>query len=321
MIFEKQILARYRASAFARYDDTGVARYFGPEDFPGLHAEPVNFSNKAGDRLAGWFYSYGDPKKDRLVVFDHGMGGGHRSYMKEIVMIAQAGYRVFAYDHTGCMASGGASTRGMSGSLADLDEALAYLGETHRIRDREIAVIGHSWGAFAALNISRYHPFLSSVTALSGFLSVPLLVESQFKGLLKPYRGSVMDLERDANPGYADSDAISSLSGSGANILLIYSENDPLIKKELHYDPLVRAFQGRENFSFRLEKGKLHNPNYTREAVGVLAEFSSALAKARKGGRLKTAEQREAFRSSWDWEKMTAQDTAVWDAILAHLEK
>ena len=55
--------------------------------------------------------------------------------------------------------------------------------------------------------------------------------------------------------------------------------------------------------------------------MGLLAEFSSALAKARKSGRLKTAEQREAFRSSWDWEKMTAQDPAVWDAILAHLEK
>ena len=319
MLFEKKILARYRAAAFCRYDDAGVAKYFGPEDFPGLKAEPVHFRNKRGDLLAGWFYSYSDPKEGRVVVFDHGLGGGHRSYMKEIVLLAGEGYRVFAYDHAGCMASEGDGVRGMSGSLADLDYAILYLNEEEKIYDARISVIGHSWGGFAALNISRYHPFLSHVIAISGYLSLPRLLETQLPGLLKPYRMPVMELERDTNPGYADSDALSSLAGSGAKILLVYSDNDPLIRKTLHYDPLIQAFGNRENFTFLLEEGKFHNPNYTREAAAYLAEFSGTLAKKAKSGLLKTEKQREEFRSSWDWDRMTVQDPAVWEVIFRHL--
>ncbi|MBO4406716.1 MAG: alpha/beta fold hydrolase [Clostridia bacterium] len=321
MIFEKQILKRYRAAAFRRYDDTGTARYFGPEDFPGLIAEPVSFPNRAGDLLAGWFYSCFAPKEGRLVVFDHGIGGGHRSYMKEIALLAEAGYRVFAYDHTGCMASGGECTRGMSGSLADLDDALSYLRETHGIPDESISVIGHSWGGFAALNISRYHPFLSHVVAISGFLSVPRLLASSLGGfpLPAPYREAICALERDVNPGYADSDAISSLAGSGAKVLLIYSDNDPLIRKKLHYDPLYEAFSQKSNFTFLLEKGKLHNPHYTREAVGLLSAYMRELSRKSKRRQLKTEEQRAAFRASFDWDAMTAQDPDVWEKILDHL--
>ncbi len=319
MLFEKTVLSRYRSSAFRRYDDAGVARYFGPEDFPGLKSEPVRFRNKYGDLLAGCFYSFENAEEDRVVLFDHGMGGGHRSYMKEIALLAKEGYRVFAYDHAGCMSSGGDGTRGMSGSLADLDYAIVFLNEEYKIRDGQISVVGHSWGGFAALNISRYHPFLSHVTAISGFLSLPRLLESRMPGLLKPYRRPVLELEREANPGYADSDALSSLAGSGAKILLIYSDNDPLILKSVHYDPLYQAFAERENFTFLLEKGKLHNPNYTQEAAAYLASFTDTLSKKAKRGLLKTEEQREEFRSSWDWDRMTEQDPAVWETIFAHL--
>ena len=274
MIFEKQILKRYRAAAFRRYDDTGTARYFGPEDFPGLIAEPVSFPNRAGDLLAGWFYSCFAPKEGRLVVFDHGIGGGHRSYMKEIALLAEAGYRVFAYDHTGCMASGGECTRGMSGSLADLDDALSYLRETHGIPDESISVIGHSWGGFAALNISRYHPFLSHVVAISGFLSVPRLLASSLGGfpLPAPYREAICALERDVNPGYADSDAISSLAGSGAKVLLIYSDNDP---EKAPLRSSVRSLFPKEQFHLPSGKGQasqssLH-PRGGRASVRVRA--------------------------------------------------
>ena len=323
MLFEKTVLSRYRAATFCRYDDTGVARYFGPGDFPGLKAEPVHFRNKYGDPLAGWFYSYENPKEDRIIVFDHGIGGGHRSYMKEIALLAGEGYRVFAYDHAGCMASGGDGARGLSGSLADLDYAIFYLNEARKIRDDQISVVGHSWGGFAALNISRYHPFLSHVIAISGYLSLPRIAESQIPGLLKPFAKSlvrpILELERETNPGYADSDALSSLAGSGAKTLLIYSDNDPLIRKPLHYDPLYEAFESRKDFTFLLEKGKLHNPNYTREAAAYLSEFTGDLTQKAKRGLLKTEEQREEFRSSWDWDRMTEQDPAVWDVIFRHL--
>ena len=124
MIFEKQVLAAYRAMAYTRCDDTGVAYYFSAKDFPTLFAEEYDFTSSRGDLLRGFLYSYPEKNPSRLVVFDHGFGGGHLSYMKEIELLARRGYLVFAYDHTGCMRSGGESPNGMAQSLSDLNDAL-----------------------------------------------------------------------------------------------------------------------------------------------------------------------------------------------------
>ena len=128
MLFEKQIEKAYLKAVRSRCDDGGTAYYFSAADFDGLEQEPYPFENLRGERLQGYFYHYGTPKTPyRIVIFEHGMGGGHRSYMKEIEMLARHGYLVFAYDHTGCMESQGAHTNGFSQSLADLHAALLSL--------------------------------------------------------------------------------------------------------------------------------------------------------------------------------------------------
>ena len=105
MIFEKQIVNLYREMAYTRCDDNGMAYYFSAEDFPGLQKESYPFRSLKGYRLQGYLYHYDHPQEGRLVVFDHGFGGGHRSYMKEIEKLCKHGFLVFAYDHTGCMES------------------------------------------------------------------------------------------------------------------------------------------------------------------------------------------------------------------------
>jgi hypothetical protein len=136
----------YKGMMFARCDDTETVFYFAPKDFPGLQAEPHSFVGSAGHTLQGYFYQYDNAVPGRLIVFDHGFGGGHRAYMTEIEMLCRHGYRVFAYDHTGCMESEGENTKGFSQSLNDLDccikalknempNFLIYGGEDHYILD------------------------------------------------------------------------------------------------------------------------------------------------------------------------------------------
>ena len=60
------------------------------------------------------------------------------------------------------------------------------------------------------------------------------------------------------------------------------------------------------------------NPNYTEDAVKYLAGYSSAVAKQKK--KLKTGDQKKAFRDSWDWDRMTAQDESVWEEIFKTLD-
>ncbi|MBQ4353566.1 MAG: alpha/beta fold hydrolase [Clostridia bacterium] len=318
MIFEKQILKMYRGMAFTRCDDNGTAYYFSADDFAGLKKEALRFQSSRGHELAGYVYSYENPAEGRLIVFDHGFGGGHRSYMKEIEMLCRHGYRVFAYDHTGCMESGGENPNGMAQSLCDLNDCITMLKNDARFGKMKLSVIGHSWGGFSVLNIAALHPEITHVVVLSGFVSVQLLINSYFSGIMKGYRKAVMALEKQANPEFVRYHAADSLLKSDAQVLLIYSDNDKMCHKAVHYDALLSALKDRKNTAFVLEKNKGHNPNYTEDAVRYLGEYVSAKTKLMKKSPAEA--EKAAFVQSWDWNRMTAQDEAVWEKIFNCLD-
>lgn len=318
MIFQKLILNIYKGMAYNRCDEDGTAFYFSAEDFQGLYKEPFVFTASAGHKLQGYFYCYDGYNTERLVLFDHGMGGGHRSYMKEIEMLCRHGYRVFAYDHTGCMESGGDSTNGMAQSLCDLNDCISALRADESFKNIDISVMGHSWGGFSTLNITALYPEISHIVVLSGFASVELLINSYFGGALKYYRKAVKELERKANPIFFDYNAVDTLSKSDVKALLIYSENDKLCGK-VHYDTLKEGLENKSNIKFILEKNKGHNPNYTEKAVQYLGEYvaaKTALLKKKNA----TDEEKSAFVASYDWDAMTAQDEKIWAEIFECLE-
>ena len=73
------------------------------------------------------------------------------------------------------------------------------------------------------------------------------------------------------------------------------------------------------NVKFMLADGKDHNPNYSDNALKLLLKFTKARAKLLKKKNL-TKEDKANFVTSFNWDKMTEQDEAVWDAIFAHLD-
>ena len=319
MIFEKQVVKMYQGMMYKRCDDTETVFYFAPEDFPGLQAEPHSFVASAGHTLQGYFYQYENPIPHRLVVFDHGFGSGHRAYMKEIQMLCEHGFRVFSYDHTGCMESGGESPNGLAQSLCDLNDCITMLKADPRYSETDISVMGHSWGAFSTLNISALHPDISHIVAMAGFVSVPEMIGTFFDGMMKGYRRAVLALETESNPGFVTYNAVETLSKSNTRALLIYSENDPMCRKK-HYDILHSGLKEKNNVSFLLQPNKGHNPNYTEEAVAYLDDFGKARAKLlRKKGL--TSQEKALFVSSYDWKRMTMQDEKVWAAIFKHLDR
>ena len=318
MIFEKQIVGTFRNNFLRRCDDTGTAFYFSAADFPDLQAEPFCFPSSKGHALKGYFYHYADPISGRIVVFDHGFGGGHRSYMKEIELLCRHGYLVFAYDHTGCMESGGENIGGFSQSLFDLNDCLNALKATDRCKDLDFSVMGHSWGGFSTLNICALHPDISHIVVLSGFVAVEVLVNSFFGGPLKGYRKAILDL--DPTPEYFRFHAVESLANTDAQVLLVYSENDKLVTKKAHFDVLKAGLAHKENIRFLLEKNKGHNPNYTEDAVSYLAEYSAAVGRKLKKKELETEESKQLFLATWNWERMTDQDIMVWAQIFKTLD-
>ena len=319
MLFEKQIEAMYRNTLFVRQDNPKNIFYFSHEDFPGLHAHPYEFSAKAGHALKGFFYHYDNPIPGRLLVFDHGLGNGHRAYMREIETLAKAGFLVFTYDHTGCMSSGGDSTNGFSQSLSDLDACFNALKQEPALKGRSFCVMGHSWGGFSTMNIAALHPEITHVISMSGFVSVEKIIEQSISGILAPYRKSLLALEARTNPDYVNFNAAESLQNVSAKVLLIYSSNDSVVNKAMHYDTLQKALSGKANIRFLLVHGKDHSPNYTTDAVNYKNQFFAEFQKAAKKKQLETEAKQLAFMAKYDFHRMTAQDPRVWTIILDYL--
>ena len=318
MIFEKQVLNAYKGMMHTRCDDTETVFYYSAKDFAGLNCEEYAFQSSLGHTLQGYLYSYQNPIEGRLIVFDHGFGGGHLTYMKEIEKLCAHGYRVFAYDHTGCMESGGESPGGLAQSLCDLNDCITAIKADKHFDGLELSVMGHSWGAFSTLNIAALHPEISHIVAMCGFVSVAEMIKTFFAGPLAPYRRAVLALERASNPRFSEFNAVESLKNSNVKALLIYSEDDQLCRR-VHYDILKEGLKEKENIKFLFVSGKGHNPNYTADAVKLLGEFGKARTKFAKKKNV-TAEEKARFVASFDWKAITAQDEAVWNEIFAHLD-
>lgn len=319
-MFDKLVEKMYRSRVYNRADDTGCVFYFSKEDFPGLKGEEFIFDSSLGHKLAGSFYYYDGFNRDRLIIFEHGMGSGHRGYMTEIERLCRAGYRVFSYDHTGCMKSGGETTGGFAQSLCDLDDAVKAIRADERYKSLAISVVGHSWGGFSSMNITAIHPGIEKVVAISGFIAVSEIVKCFFKGILSSYGKKIMEIETKSNPEYIKYNGVDTLRSTKAKVMIIHSDDDKTVLKENSIDILERELKGKDNITFLRLTGKNHNPNYTQDAVKYVGSFFADLQKATKKKKLTTEEEKKAFRDSYDWKRMTAQDDEVWEKILSFLE-
>ena len=309
----------YRSNLFIRNDNPNGIFYFSAADFPGLQAKEFDFKSQMGHDLRGWFYYYDNPIPGRLVVFDHGMGNGHRAYMREIERLAKAGFLVYSYDHTGCMRSGGENTNGFAQSLRDLDDCIGVLKKLPALQNRTISVMGHSWGGFSTMNITALYPEITHVVSMSGFVSVKRILEQTFTGMLRGVQKRLLELESRSNPEYVDFDAVESLRKTNAKVLLIASDDDKIVHKTCHFDVLQSELSGLENIHFLVTERKGHNPSYTCDAVRYKDDFFAQFQKLVNKKKLQTPQQQKPFMSSFDWMRMTEQDDAVWNAIISHL--
>ena len=322
MIFENKFREMYRNALFKRADTRDDMRFFSVSDFSGLKRDSYSFLSVRGYKLAGQFYYYEKPIKDRIIIFEHGMsGGGHRAYMREIDILAKEGYKVFAYDHTGCADSEGESTNGFAQSLCDLDSCIRALRSDDKYKESDISVVGHSWGAFSAMNITAIHPDITHIVAISGFISVKDMHRQLFGGAVSVFRKAIYAVEKEANPDYVKYNAAETLYDTSANVLIIHSKDDKAVKARYHFAKLKVALRNKKNVRFLLTSKKGHNPNYTVDAVRYLNEFMNSLNKKHRVGELSTAEAKARFINNFDFVRMTEQDKDVWKVILEFLKE
>ena len=316
-----QIENAYKKVLLSRHDRDDRVFYFSDEDFPGLIKREYPFENSDGYLLKGTFYYYDNPRTDRIIIFDHGLAPGHRSYMREIETICRSGFVVFTFDHTGSGDSEGEHVRGLCGSLCDLDDCLFVLKGIEELRDKKFIVVGHSRGGYSALNILAFHPEVSRIVAMSGFVSVEVMHNQLAPAILVPVRKLIYELERKYNPEYVNCSAFNALSVSDAPALIIHSADDKTVSARANFGRLKKTFATRPNTYFHLVKDRDHNPTFTKEAVEYKHAFFKDLAKIKKQGTAMSEEECAKFVSSYDWYKMTEQDETVWKVIIDFIGK
>lgn len=316
----RQIVKFYKSTAFKRRDDEGNLFYYKPSDFDGLISEKFCFKTSKGHNLIGYFYYYDVNKSDRLIVFEHGMGVGHRAYYREIERLAREGYLVYSYDHTGCTESEGETTMGLSGSLVDLDACIGAL-INYGYKAENISVVGHSWGGYSTLNILSYYPNLRSIVAMAGFISMPDMLDQVFPKFLSPFKSVIYQLESEVNPGHSEKSALSTLQASMSKALIIHSIDDDSVDFKRHFARMRNELSHKENITFLELSGKMHNPTYTDDAVKYKKDFFKAYSKRMKKGKYKDKIAHRAFLESYDWKRMTEQDEDIWNKIFAFLER
>lgn len=95
-----------------------------------------------------------------LIVLVHGWRGRAAQFAPLVPALRAAGYRVLAFD---------APAHGASqGGPVDVRDWLAVLEELHARHGRFAGVVGHSFGAFAAITAARHGLETDAVVALAG---------------------------------------------------------------------------------------------------------------------------------------------------------
>jgi pimeloyl-ACP methyl ester carboxylesterase len=138
-----------------------------PEKF-GLKAEDVSFSSTDGIPLKGWWIAAQGTLRGTVIIA-HGINGNRSDMLPRAPFLVRDGYNTLLIDLRDHGESGG--TYAGPGCV----ESRAILGAVKYLQSRgytgPIAVMGHSYGAVAALYAAAQSPDIVAVISDSAFIS------------------------------------------------------------------------------------------------------------------------------------------------------
>lgn len=304
----------------ARCEGNAYLSYFTAADFENLTAEPIEFKGNRGQTLRGnLYFETGKTDFKALLIFCHGMGGGHLSYTTELDFFAKHGYLVLAYDNTGTMASDGKALVGMPQAVCDLKSALQFAKTDDRTKELPVLLAGHSWGAYTVCRAAN-EPQVHGVLAFSAPNDVPELLTAQAQaqtgknfGFLKPFLRAYEGLRFG---GDAAKPTVELLKNTQKPVLLLHGKKDGVV-------PLKNAVAGNaalsenQNIQSILYPEKQHNVYAAPTAEQYIAEALAKLGVLAKSK--ESTDECAAYAKTLDFRKMCEEDSAVMETALQFL--
>lgn len=240
---------------FGHRIETPIGLTYQLEDFEGLLRVRHVFKTNDKRNLVGYMYFHKNSSPKALIVFAHGFGGGGQtSYMDIIDYLASQNFCVFAYDATGNDESEGQGMNGFPQAVIDLENAIKYTRTLNPYNKLPLVLFGHSMGAYSVSNVLNFYHDVKCVVAASGFnksSEIVLQHAAEFdkeQGLkVAPY---IDDFEESKFGKYASSTSVEGFKSTAAKILVIHSEDDPVIPISSGFDIYYKEFKSNPRFSF-----------------------------------------------------------------------
>lgn len=316
-------LKMYKNTLIVKYEKDGIIPYLSYKDFKDLKYYESNFKNSIGLNIKYFIYHYDNFKTDKYILFCHGMGPGHTAYLREIEHLARNGYLVLTLDYTGCDKSEGETLISVNEPTRDVHDLLMYVKSgvnpiLSTLKEMEVIVVGHSLGAYTALNTINIHNDIKKAVVISGFTSII----DEFKAISHIPFGFIFNdikrFEKNALKDYYDISNKEYLKKTKDNILFIHSKDDAVVP--IKASP-IKYIKNKPNIEVIITDGKGHNPNYTVDAVKYMREVFGNYASLVKDGTLKTIVDKKDFMKDKDIFKMTEQDEEIYQKIFSFIEK
>ncbi len=141
------------------------------EDYKDLTRKPISFKSDKDQTLRGYLYQSKKINEDPLglIIFSHGLGGGHEEYMEVLNYFAQGGFLVLGFDNTGTYHSDGDSLVGLSQATIDLAAAIDFVENNDDLCSLPRLVCGHSMGGYSSCAVLNYEVAVDGVATFAGF--------------------------------------------------------------------------------------------------------------------------------------------------------
>lgn len=292
-----------------RFTPSSLIKYYEANEFH-LDSKKIEINCK-NEMIRGNIYTYGDYDQNKILVFCHGMDSCKDAYMQEIGTLCQNGFMVLGFDHLGVNESDG-KLSGISGSLKSLDYVINYVKNSEELKNKDIYVVGHSWGAYATINIVKFHKDIKGIVGMAPFVNI----SSYFRYDLNkknPLIISMIKLIELIKFGkYAGCDGLKSLKDFNGKILLLQSTDDNTVNYN-HAVGYLKNILG-DKCEYIILNDRLHNPDYKVEAVKYLNEFVSNI------NNYKGKDLEEYFKKQ-DFHKMGELDNNIMNEIINFINK
>ena len=242
--------------------------HFNNDLFPNLIAEKTSFKS-FNNNLVGYFYSYPKCDKSKIVIFVHGYGNGHHRYLDIISYLASKGLYVFSYDATSFDESEGDGIFGFPQGIYDLENAINYVKSVKNYSEKDIILMGHSWGAYSTGSVLNLFPNISKAIMLSGFNKSSDIVRQhglEWAGERVDQTIEYVDEYEEFRFGnYSSLSVLDGIRKSKTDIFIVHSEDDKTVPIEIGLDLYKKELGNNKRITYKRFKDRGHGTVYYSE--------------------------------------------------------